>query len=67
LDLFSQVILFIVGDYMIGRIIICAIISIVFLSLVMDNNGINLVYTWENLSNQIEKILLVVKYGFDKL
>lgn len=67
MDLFSQVILFIVGDYMIGRIIICAIISIVFLSLVMDNNGINLVYTWENLSNQIEKILLVVKYGFDKL
>jgi len=67
LDLFSQVILFIVGDYMIGRIIICAIISIVFLSLVMDNNGINFVYTWENLSNQIEKILLVVKYGFDKL
>jgi len=67
LDLFSQVILFIVGDYMIGRIIICAIISIVFLSLVMDDNGINFVYTWENLSNQIEKILLVVKYGFDKL
>ena len=67
MDLFSQVILFIVGDYMIGRIIICAIISIVFLSLVMDNNGINFVYTWENLSNQIEKILLVVKYGFDKL
>jgi len=65
--LFSQVILFIVGDYMIGRIIICAIISIVFLSLVMDDNGINFVYTWENLSNQIEKILLVVKYGFDKL
>ena len=52
---------------MIGRIIICAIISIVFLSLVMDDNGINFVYTWENLSNQIEKILLVVKYGFDKL
>lgn len=67
MDLFSQVILFIVGDYMIGRIIICAIISIVFLSLVMDDNGINFVYTWENLSNQIEKILLVVKYGFDKL
>ena len=67
MDLFSQVVISIIGDYMIVRIIICAIVSIVFLSLIMDDNGINFVYTWENLSNQIEKILTVVKYGFDKL